>query len=249
MNAAFAAPGWLNALSIASHMLGAACSFLLSVQVIRHPQHRAVMNFVWPVCALFGTLAVVWAYYRYGRLATVEAYHHAMEPNEKPPNMTRTPFPVTVGTGALHCGSGCMLGDVAAEWLAFLVPAVAVWFGWHSLFEKKMYAVRALDFVFAYVLGIVFQYYAIVPMRGLSPGKGLIAAIKADTLSLISWQVGMYGLMALVQFRLYPVLAGWAAPVDTIEFWFAMQLAMVTGFLTSYPVNWRLVSAGIKERM
>jgi hypothetical protein len=34
-------------------------------------------------------------------------------------------------------------------------------------------------------------------MRGLSPGKGLVAAVKADTLSLISWQVGMYGLMAL----------------------------------------------------
>jgi hypothetical protein len=35
--------------------------------------------------------------------------------------------------------------------------------------------------------------HAIVPMRGLSPGKGLVAAVKADTLSLISWQVGMYG--------------------------------------------------------
>jgi hypothetical protein len=33
--------------------------------------------------------------------------------------MTQTPFPVMVGKGALHCGSGCMLGDVAAELLAF----------------------------------------------------------------------------------------------------------------------------------
>ncbi len=142
-----------------------------------------------------------------------------------------------------------MLGDVAAEWLAFLVPAVAVWFGWHSLFEEKMYAVWVLDFVFAYALGIVFQYYAIVPMRGLSPGKGLVAAVKADTLSLISWQIGMCGLMALVQFWLFPALAGRAAPVNSVEFWFAMQLAMVAGLLTSYPVNWWLVSAGIKERM
>ena len=44
------------------------------------------------------------------------------------------------------------LGDVAAEGLAFLVPAVAVWFGWHSLFDEKMYAVWILDFVFAYAL-------------------------------------------------------------------------------------------------
>ncbi len=100
-----------------------------------------------------------------------------------------------------------MLGDVVAEWLAFLVPAVAVWFGWHSLFDEKMYAVWGLDFVCAFALGIVFQYYAIVPMRGLSPGRGLIAAIKADTLSLIAWQVGMYGFMAFAQFSLFPHLS------------------------------------------
>jgi hypothetical protein len=87
----------------------------------------------------------------------MEAHHHAVERDEESPNMMRTPLPVMVGEGALHCGSGCMLGDVAAEWLAFLVPAVAVWFGWHSLFEGKMDAVWGLDFVFAYALGIVFQ--------------------------------------------------------------------------------------------
>lgn len=37
--------------------------------------------------------------------------------------------------------------------------------------------------------------------------------------------------------------------VDGVEFWFMMRLAMICGFLTSYPVNWWLVSCGIKERM
>lgn len=62
MSVAFAAPGWLHALSVATLLLGASCSLLLSAQVIRHPQHMMVMNVVWPVCALFGTIAVVWAY-------------------------------------------------------------------------------------------------------------------------------------------------------------------------------------------
>jgi len=242
-------PSWLHGLSILALLLGAACALLLSVKVIRHPQHMTVMNVVWPVSALFGTVVVVWAYFRYGRLGTMEAHHRAMERDEKPPNMTQTPFPVMVGKGALHCGSGCMLGDVAAEWLAFLVPAAAGWLGRQALVVGEMEAGWGLDFVFAFGLGIVFQYYAIVPMRGLSPGQGIVAALKADTLSLIAWQIGMYGFMAFAQFTLFPKLAGQPAPVNSAEFWFAMQVAMVAGFVTSYPVNWWLVSAGIKERM
>jgi Domain of unknown function (DUF4396) len=242
-------PEWLNFLSIAALLFGPVCSLIVCIDVIRHPQQMAVMNVVWPVTALFGTIAVVWAYYRYGRLATLTAHQQAKARDQKSPKMTRTPFPAMVGKGALHCGSGCMLGDIAAEWLAFLVPAVTVWFGWHSLFSDKMFAVWVLDFLFAFGLGIVFQYYAIVPMRGLSPGEGVIAALKADTASLIAWQVGMYGFMAFAQFYLFQRLIGHRAEVNTVEFWFAMQVAMIAGFLTSYPVNWWLVSAGIKEKM
>jgi hypothetical protein len=39
-----------------------------------------------------------------------------------------------VAKGASHCGSGCCIGDICAEWLAFLVPGVAIWFGWNKTF-------------------------------------------------------------------------------------------------------------------
>lgn len=205
------------------------------------------MNVVWPVTALFGTVLTVWGYRHYGRLSTREA----AERRERGQGQAQAgiAFPAVVGKGALHCGAGCMIGDVLAEWLAFLVPGVAVWFGWHSLFADKMYAVWVLDFVFAFALGIVFQYFAIVPMRGLSPGKGIVAAIKADALSLASWQVGMYGFMAFAQLYVFARLLGARAEVNTPEFWFAMQVAMIAGFATAYPVNWWLIRAGIKERM
>ncbi|MDQ6930683.1 MAG: DUF4396 domain-containing protein [Candidatus Eremiobacteraeota bacterium] len=35
------------------------------------------------------------------------------------------------------------------------------------------------DYALAYILGIVFQYFTIAPMRGLSFGPGVWAAIKA----------------------------------------------------------------------
>jgi len=217
--------------------------------ILRHPQRMAVMNVVWPVTAIFGTLPLMVLYYRYGRLTSQEAHHRAKALDEKMPSMTDTPFPVMVAKGALHCGSGCMIGDVVAEWLAFLVPAVAVALGWQTLFSEKMFAVWILDFIFAFGLGIAFQYFAIVPMRGLSPKEGLKAAVKADTFSLLSWQVGMYGAMALLQLWIFPAAFGVKAEVNSWEFWFAMQIAMICGFVTSYPVNWYLVSVGIKEKM
>ncbi len=42
---------------------------------------------------------------------------------------------------------------------------------------------------------------------------------------------------------------GHLAEVDTPEFWFAMQLAMVAGFVTALSVNGWLISTGSKEKM
>lgn len=142
-----------------------------------------------------------------------------------------------------------MIGDIAAEWLAFVIPGVTVWFGWRTIFSDKMYAIWLLDFTFAFLLGIIFQYFAIVPMRQLTPGQGMIAALKAYTLSLISWQVGMYGFMAFAQIYFFGYRLGHRAEANMPEFWFVMQFAMLTGFTTSYPVNWWLISSGIKENM
>ena len=36
---------------------------------------------------------------------------------------------------------------------------------------------------------------------------------------------------------------------DTATFWFLMQIGMVLGFFTAYPVNWWLIKRGIKEPM
>jgi hypothetical protein len=82
-------------------------------------------------------------------------------------------------------------------------------------------------------------------MRNLSPRQGLIAALKADALSLSAWQVGMYGWMAVAVFLIF----GHELRIDDPSFWFMMQIAMITGFFSAYPVNCWLLATGIKERM
>lgn len=53
-------------------------------------------------------------------------------------------------------------------------------------------------------LGIAFQYFAIAPMRGLGRRKGLVEAAKADFLSLSSFEIGLFGWMALTQLVFFP---------------------------------------------
>ena len=220
---------------------------MLVIDVARLPQPMWIMDLVWPITALSGTLAAVWLYFRFGRpspdMATQEGADH--------PSAQRTeiPFAISVAKGALHCGAGCTLGDIFAELLVVAAPRVAIWFGWQTLFREKMFAVWIIDYIFAFVFGIAFQYLAIKPMRGLSVGRGLVEAIKTDFLSLTAWQIGMYGFMALAQFHLFGHLLGVRLEPTMAEFWFMMQIAMLAGFLTSYPVNWWLLAIGVKERM
>lgn len=103
----------------------------------------------------------------------------------------------------------------------------------------------ALDFAAAWTLGILFQYFSIVPMRDVGRVRGVWQAIKADTLSIVAFQVGLFGFMALFHLVLFdPPLA-----IDTAAYWFMMQIGMILGFFTAYPVNAWLVRRGIKEAM
>jgi len=65
----------------------------------------------------------------------------------------------------------------------------------------------------------VFHDHADAPA---SSGQSLVQALKADTLSLIAWQVGMYGWMALMRF----VIFGKELPKTDPSFWFLMQIGM-----------------------
>lgn len=242
-------PEWLHALSIGSLSLATLCLLIIAFDLLKHPQHMWIMNVVWPVTALFGSVWIVWQYFKYGRLAERRLAHEAELNCKEPPNKRLTPFPIIVANGTLHCGSGCTLGDITAELVVMAFPAIVVAFGYKTLFSDDIFARWIIDYIFAYAFGIVFQYFTIAPMRGLSFWKGIVAAIKADTLSLTAWQLGMYGFMAIAHFVIFQMVFGTRLKPTSPEFWFMMQVAMIFGFLTSYPVNWWLITRGIKEKM
>jgi hypothetical protein len=201
-----------------------------------HAQHMWIMDVVWPITALYFGPVALWAYFKWGRLSGHHRMMEAKKQGEEPPGK-RKPFWQMCAVATTHCGSGCAVGDLIGEWALVLFPL--------ALFGHKIFAAWGADFALAFLFGIAFQYFTIKPMRNLTARQGLLAALKADTLSLIAWQIGMYGWMALATF----VIFSREIRITTPVFWLLMQIAMWFGFLTSYPVNWWLLKRGIKEKM
>ena len=143
-----------------------------------------------------------------------------------------------MGISDTHCGAGCTLGDVIGEWVLFAIGA--------TIAGVALWPEYIVDFALAFGFGIAFQYFAIVPMRQLGFREGVVAALKSDTLSVITFEIGLFGWMALMFFVFFtnPHLKP-----NHAAYWFLMQVGMMLGFLTSYPTNAWLIRHGIKEGM
>lgn len=224
--------------------LAVACAVVIAVDEVRDPQTMGVMNVVWPVTALYFSVFALWAYVVIGRRSSLAHLSRdetaaKMGHPDSGMDMDAPPTLAQVAVGTSHCGAGCVIADVACE---FWIAAAGI-----TLLGSALWASFGIDFVAAWTVGIGFQYWAIKPMRKeLSVGGAIWAAIKADTLSITAFQVGMYAWMALVYFKLFhaPHLTAFDP-----RYWLMMQLAMMCGFATSFPMNRVLIGMGLKEKM
>jgi Domain of unknown function (DUF4396) len=227
--------GWLHGFSIASVALGFLCAALIAVHEARQPQKMWVMNVVWPMTALYGSLLALWAYFAVGIPMADEAGNQSQQMNGSPEN---APTWSQITVSDTHCGAGCALGDIVGESWVFAA-------GW-TLWGEKLYADYVVTLVLAWMFGIAFQYFNIKPMMQLTPWQALAKSIQADTLSIVFFQIGMYGWMAISYFVFFP--HPHLQPNST-TFWFMMQIGMLLGFAASYPVNRWLLQSGIKHAM
>jgi Domain of unknown function (DUF4396) len=229
-----------NAISCTSLALAFLCAILIAIDEVRHPQKMWIMNVVWPVTALYFSTFGLWGYFRAGRKMTKVAMtgKSELEHMQMTQQTRSAPTFTQAAISDSHCGAGCTLGDIFAEFSLYAL-------GW-TLLGKTLYAEFAGDLLLAWLLGIAFQYFAIGPMRNLSPAQALIAAIKSDTLSIITFEIGLFAWMALTFFVFFP--QPHLTPTEP-GYWFMMQIGMILGFFTSYPANWLLIRVGWKEAM
>lgn len=187
-----------------------------------------IMEWVYPITGLYAGPLALLVYFTLGRKTLKE---------KKDESQNEIAYWKSVVKGALHCGAGCTLADMIAETALVFIP--------FTLFGRALFGGWAVDYVLALIIGIIFQYYAIAPMNDFSFKKGIKKAFKADFFSLTSWQIGMYGWMAIATFVIFDRKIEATEPL----FWFMMQIAMVCGFITAYPTNWVLIKMGVKEKM
>ncbi len=229
------APSWLVLLSWCALILAGVSALVIvaDLYVRGYRQRMRVMEAVWPVTALYLGPVAVWMYWRYGRPQSSKWLRE--QGRDAPPDKPKW---ATTAIGVSHCGAGCTLGDIIAE---FAVFALAL-----QLFGRALLPEYIGDYIAALALGILFQYFAIAPMRGLGVRKGLVAAAKADVLSLTAFEVGLFGWMALMAFVFFG-----SDPLhpDSPVYWFLMQIGMIIGFGTAWPANVWLIRRGIKEAM
>lgn len=231
----------LTLIAYVSLAVAFSCALGIALDELKHPQKMWIMNIVWPVTALYFSVAAVWAYYKFGRKMERKAASQHARGAQKSGNDKRKSSQLTwpqIAVAAFHCGAGCTLADIVTEFTIFALGL--------TLFGEQIWASFVFDFAAAWSLGIVFQYFTIAPMRNLSLVDGLIAAIKADTLSITAFQVGMYAWMAVVYFVWFP--QPHLHPTGGL-YWFLMQIAMIIGFFTAYPMNAWLIRRGLKEAM
>ena len=133
-------------------------------------------------------------------------------------------LPVAAVTETIPGGAASFLGHLVAVPLVVLLGlTIAGSDLWPMIIAI---ALLALPLLFA------FEYF--------SSGKALGVALLTAALAIVAFDVGMGAAMIFVHFVLM-------YPPTTVAFWFVMQIGLILGFLTAYPVVLWLVRRSTKE--
>lgn len=219
----------LSLLSILFIIISVIQFFVILIDIFKSPQKMFIMNIVWPLTGLYFPILGIIGYYSLGKTNNDSHSHHSHSHHSKP-------FWQSVTISTTHCSAGCSLGNLIGAPIIFLFGI--------TFFNNELATTLITEFILAYIFGLLFQYFH-MEIKHDHPFADLMDAIKADTLSLIAFEIGMFGFMIIMHFAINNALL----QPNKLEYWFLMQIAMLIGFITSYPINWYLVKKGIKHAM
>lgn len=195
-------------------------------------QKMTIMNVVWPITGLYLGPFSLYYYFKKKRAKKHAPAHkktHTKHVHRKKITLD------DVFMSSLHCGAGCVAGDIVAELIIFFVGI--------TLFGATIWASLFFDYGLALVFGLVFQFFTIKAIKKRLSNFTIIKdAFKADILSITTFEIGLFGWMIASFFIFSPELMA-----NQVIFWFMMQVGMILGLLTTMPMNYLLIKWGIKS--
>lgn len=126
----------------------------------------------------------------------------------------------------LHCLMGCGVGDI----LGVIIGTI-----FHLPYGTRIIA----GVIFGFIFGFIFS---VIPL--LKTNMSFIAAAKivltTETLSILS----MESAEAITEL-VFPGMRRMG--LTHIQYWIGLLIALVTGFVVAYPVNYLLVKKGVRH--
>ena len=135
---------------------------------------------------------------------------------------------------------GSTMHCVAGDGVGILVGAVL-----GSILSLTMLGDIALEYVLGFGFG--WTIFQALFMRGTVGGSYLRALRKTFIPEMVSMNCLMAGMVPVAAIAKANV-AGSESPLS-VSFWFIMSMALLTGFIAAYPMNWWLVSNHLKHGM
>ncbi|UVO12870.1 DUF4396 domain-containing protein [Mycobacterium sp. SVM_VP21] len=216
-------PEWVTATGWVVTGIGVlvALVILADIYLGRYRQPIPAMEAVWPITAIYAGPLALWAYYRWGRRSTSRwQQQHGEDPQLGPA--------ATVALQTIPGGAASFIGHGIA------VPIVMG--TGMTIAGRAVWPMILLIAVFALPLLIAFEYHALrLADATVSAAARLRKAVRISVPAILAFDAGMGAIMLLVAFVLHYDHASMA-------FWLLMWVGMLLGFLTAYPIVWRMLA-------
>ncbi|MBA0037875.1 DUF4396 domain-containing protein [Pantoea sp. BIGb0393] len=219
----------LNQFALPFLVLGGCTALMILKDLFRHPHPVRVMNIIWPVTGLYMPFIgwIAWWYLgrkpsRQQKLALLVSQKIAGNPGWQ-----------TIFISTSLSAAACIFGDIITIPIITLLKQFAI--------NPTLWMQAIICVIVSLFIGLLFQFLAIRQREKLSFVRALLLALKTEIFPLLIYQLGIFIFMALalkfvLNQQIDPLLAA---------FWFMLQLAILIGFVFSWPANHFLIKRGL----
>ncbi|MFJ5158168.1 DUF4396 domain-containing protein [Pantoea sp. NPDC088449] len=219
----------LNQLALPFLVLGGCTALMILKDLFRHPHPVAVMNIIWPLTGLYMPFIGWLAWWYLGRKPSHQLKIALLIPRK----MQKTTNWQTIFISTSLTAAACIFGDMMTIPIVTLLK--------HFAITPALWMQAIICVIVSLFIGLLFQFLAIRQREKHSFYSALLIALKTEVFPVLIYQLGIFFFMALA---LKFVLAQQINPL-LIVFWFMLQLAIMIGFLFSWPANHFLIKRGL----